>query len=86
MLLLMLAVEAAAPAAVGVPTDTRKDPVVCVRQSVGSEVGTHMLPKKVCHKQSEWDFIEAHTRETLQSINGRGNNPGRADGHALNPQ
>jgi hypothetical protein len=65
-----------------VPKDA--DPVVCTRQSVGSEVGTHMRPKKVCMKKSEWQLIEAHTKETLQSINGRGNNPGKADGHALN--
>jgi hypothetical protein len=35
-------------------------------------------------KKSEWELIEAHTKEPLQSINGRGNNPGRAEGHAPN--
>ncbi|WP_308516555.1 hypothetical protein [Sphingomonas flavescens] len=80
LLLAMLAFQAAP-----VPqTANDKDPVICTRQNVGTEVGTHMRPKKVCMKKSEWDLIEAHTKETLQSINGRGNNPGRADGHRLN--
>ncbi len=83
LILTMLALGAADPAAAD---EKGKDPVVCTRQTVGSEVGTHMRPKKVCMKKSEWDLIEAHTKETLQSINGRGNNPGKADGHALNPQ
>jgi hypothetical protein len=77
MLLLLLAAaanQAAAPASAKDP-----DPVVCQRQVVGSEVGTHMRPKKVCMKKSEWDLVERHTKETLQSINERGNNPGRAD-------
>jgi hypothetical protein len=78
----LVTLAAAAP----IVSDKGADPVVCARQNVGSEVGTHMRPKKVCMKKSEWDLIEAHTRETLQSINGRGNNPGKADGHALNPQ
>ena len=77
-MLLLLAAVVADPNAVAKDAD----PVVCARQNVGSEVGTHMRPKKVCMKKSEWQLIEAHTKETLQSINGRGNNPGRAEGHA----
>ena len=83
MLLLVLAAAAVEPSAA--PTKN-SDPVVCVRQSVGAEVGTHMRPKKVCMKKSEWQLVERHTMETLQSINGRGNNPGMADGHRLNPE
>jgi len=56
---------------------TENDPVICKREQ--SEVGTHMKPKKKCLKQSEWKFIEDHTRNKLQSINQRGNNPGRSD-------
>ena len=83
MLLLVLAAAAAEPAA----TPAKDiDPIVCARQSVGSEVGTHMRPKKVCMKKSEWNLVEQHTKETLQSINGRGNNPGMAEGHRLNPE
>lgn len=69
-------------AAVSPASPADKDPVICVRQNVGSEVGTHMRPQRICRKKSEWDFIEAHTKETLQSINQRGNNPGKAEGHA----
>jgi hypothetical protein len=82
MFVAMLALTAVEPNVVA----AEKDPVVCARQTVGSEVGTHMRPKKVCMKKSEWELVEAHTKETLQSINGRGNNPGKADGHALNPE
>ena len=81
LLLTLLALGAADPAP---PAAKDKDPVICTRQNVGEEVGTHMRPKKVCMKKSEWDLVEAHTKETLQSINGRGNNPGRAEGHSLN--
>ena len=83
MLLLLLAFQSAQPAS---EVTDKADPVVCLRQNVGDEVGTHMRPKKVCRKRSEWDYIERHTKETLQSINDRGNNPGRADGHGLTPQ
>jgi hypothetical protein len=81
--MLMFLLALAAPTQT-VPPSEKADPVICTRQNVGEEVGTHMRPKKVCMKKSEWDLIEAHTKETLQSINGRGNNPGRADGHRLN--
>lgn len=65
-------------ASVGADTVAKEDdPVICRREQ--SEVGTHMRPKKICMKKSEWDFIEDHTRNKLQSINQRGNNPGRAD-------
>ena len=77
-MLLLLAAAAADPNVAAKDAD----PVICTRQAVGAEVGTHMRPKKVCMKKSEWQLIEAHTKETLQSINGRGNNPGRAEGHA----
>lgn len=80
-LLLGLAVADQPPASAA-----EADPVVCVRPRAGSEVGTHMRPKKVCLKKSEWDIIDKHTKETLQSINDRGNNPGRADGHAPTPR
>ena len=64
-------------AAAGADIAKEDDPVICRREQ--SEVGTHMKPKKVCMKKSEWEFIEDHTRNKLQSINQRGNNPGRAD-------
>ena len=81
---LLVIAAGTAPLPAGQIKDT--DPVVCVKQAVGSEVGTHMRPKKVCMKKSEWDLVEQHTKETLQSINGRGNNPGMAEGHGLTPE
>jgi hypothetical protein len=76
MFLLLLALQAAGPATV----PAADDPVVCVREQ--SDVGTHMRPKKTCMKKSEWDYIERNTKQKLQQINDRGNNPGMADGHA----
>lgn len=84
MFVALLAMAAATQAPPVAKTDS--DPVVCTRQNVGSEVGTHMRPKKVCLKKSEWEVVERHTKETLQSINDRGNNPGMAEGHSLTPQ
>ena len=80
----VLAAAAANPAQP--PAKPDADPVVCVRQNIGSEVGTHIRPQKVCMKKSDWEIVERHTKETLQSINDRGNNPGRAEGHGLTPQ
>lgn len=69
LLLAMLAFQAApVPQAVN-----DKDPVICTRQNVGTEVGTHMRPKKVCMKKSEWEFLDHNTKNTLNSINNSGN-------------
>jgi hypothetical protein len=85
MLALLLALASAqAPQAAAAEKDA--DPVVCTRQVVGAEVGTHMRSKKVCMKKSEWDYVERHTRDTLQLLNGRGNNPGPAEGRAGSPE
>jgi hypothetical protein len=80
----LVAAAAANPAQPAANPET--DRIVCVRQNVGSEVGTHIRPKKVCMKQSDWDIVESHTKETLQTINQRGNNPGMAQGHGASPQ
>jgi hypothetical protein len=50
------------------------DPMVCQRPQ--SEVGTHMQPKKVCMRKSEWEYVERRTRDELQSLNQKGTNPG----------
>ena len=73
------AAQAAAPQA-----PANDDPVVCQRPQ--SEVGTHMRPKKVCMRKSEWEYVERHTRDTLQSLNQKGTNPGQALGHGSKPQ
>jgi len=55
----------------------KDDPIICKRDAAGSEVGTHMRPKKVCMKKSDWDFAELQKKQTLDSANNSGNtNPG----------
>jgi hypothetical protein len=57
------------------------DPIVCKRDR-NSEVGTHMKPKPVCMKKSDWDFVERQTQTELQSLHERSAfDPGKADGH-----
>jgi hypothetical protein len=77
---------ALAVAAQGTPAQpvADEDPVVCQRQQ--SEVGTHMRPKKVCMRKSEWEYVAQHTRDKLQSLNQKGTNPGLALGHGSKPQ
>ena len=78
MLLMLLAAAATAQPAPPA-TDQDKDPVVCQRQNVGLEVGTHMRPKKVCMKKSEWDLVEKNTQRELKSFSDRSAfDPGRA--------
>ena len=86
-MLVFLGLLAAAAANPAQPASTPEtDKVVCVRQNVGSEVGTHIRSKKVCLKKSDWDIVEHHTKETLQSINDRGNRPGMAQGRGVTPE
>jgi hypothetical protein len=82
MLLSLFVVASAAAVApeATAPAKADADPVICANRW-RSEVGTHMRPKKVCMRQSDWDLVEENTKETLQTINQRGNNPGMADGH-----
>jgi hypothetical protein len=70
----VIAAAAQAPAA-SPPPPQDNDPIICTSRGV-SEVGTHMRPKKVCMRKSDWDYVEKQTRTQLQSINQRGNNPG----------
>jgi len=81
MLAFIVALSSAAAAPPeATPPPAEPDPIICSRKW-RSEVGTHLQPKKVCLRKSDWDLMEDHTKETLQSINDRGNNPGMADGH-----
>jgi hypothetical protein len=52
---------------------TVDDPIICTRDPVGSEVGTHLRSKKVCMKKSDRDYIEAEQRAKIQQINNNGN-------------
>ena len=74
MLILLSALIATTPVAVAASEPTKDDPIVCKGRSE-SIVGTRIKPKKTCMKKSDWDYIERHTREELQQINQRGNNP-----------
>jgi hypothetical protein len=75
MLVFLSLLAAAAQAPAATPPAADKDPIICT-SSGQSEVGTHMRPKKVCMRKSDWDYVEKNTRTQLQSINQRGNNPG----------
>lgn len=82
-MLIALAIFAAAqsppPAEAARPADS--DPVVCKRDR-SSDVGTHMRPKPVCMKRSDWDYIEKNTQHELTSLKDRSSfDPGKADGH-----
>jgi hypothetical protein len=58
--------------------ETAKDPIICTRDPVGSEVGTHMRSKKVCMRKSDRDFIEKEQQATVREINNDGNDRLRA--------
>ena len=61
---------AQAPATVAKPDD---DPIICTKDPVGTEVGTHMRSKKTCMRRSDRAFIEENARNTIRSINNNGN-------------
>jgi hypothetical protein len=73
MLILVSALAAAAQAPAATPAARDDDPIICTRDNVGSEVGTHMRAKKVCMKKSEREFMEQQAKRTMQSINNNGN-------------
>jgi len=80
-MLILLAALAAAADPLAAQQAKNDDPVVCKRDH-NSEVGTHMQPKPVCMKKSEWDIVEKHTQTELQSLRERSSfDPGTADGH-----
>lgn len=74
MLALLTALVAASGTPPGPVTNAADDdPIICTKENVGSEVGTHMRPKKVCMKKSERDFIERSQRQTVQDLVNDGN-------------
>lgn len=79
LLILSAFLAATAQSAVASQPAVEADPVVCKGRSE-SVVGTRIKPKKTCMKKSDWDYIEKRTKQELQQINQRGNNPGRAEG------
>ena len=74
---LAIAADPPAPAAQSPATATTStkddDPIICTRNPVGSEVGTHMRSRKTCMRRSDREFIEQNTRNTIGTINNDGN-------------
>lgn len=77
---LILVGQAATP-----PPAEDKDPIICSKRST-SDVGTHMAPKRVCMRKSDWDIIERKSRDELQSLHDKHLDPGRAEGHGPSPR
>ena len=79
MLLILSAFLAGTTQAAASQPPAQPDPIVCKGRSE-SVVGTRIKPKKTCMKKSDWDYVETRTKQELQQINQRGNNPGKAEG------
>ena len=52
---------------------TEDDPIICTRDPIGSEVGTHLRSKEVCLRKSDRDFVEREQRAKILQINNNGN-------------
>ena len=79
MSILLLAALAAMsdPATAAQPPVADSDPIICTRDPVGSEVGTHLRSKKVCLRKSNRELIESQQRAKVQQINNNGNDRSR---------
>jgi hypothetical protein len=75
-MLIVIALLAAAPSPPAAATPNQTDPVVCRRQD--SEVGTHMRPKPICMKKSDWDIVEAKSQRELDNLRDKHLDPGYA--------
>jgi hypothetical protein len=82
MLLILSAFLAGLAQSAAATPPAKEDPIVCKGRSE-SVVGTRIKPKKTCMKKSDWDYVEKHTKQELQQINQRGNNPGKAGGRGI---
>jgi len=81
MLIILAALVAAADPPAAAPPAPNADPVICKRDR-SSDVGTHMRPKPVCMKRSDWDYIARNAQNELTSLKDRSSfDPGKADGH-----
>jgi hypothetical protein len=77
LVLLTIAAAAAAQAPAAAVPPKVDDPVVCVRQHTGDEVGTRIQAKKVCMKKSERDFIEQAEEQAVKHYINNGNDRSR---------
>jgi hypothetical protein len=81
MLILVAAFASMANPLQAAPPAKDPDPIVCKRDET-PEVGSHMRPKPVCMKKSEWDLVEKNTQEQLTRLQDRSAfDPGRAEGN-----
>ena len=83
-MLLILATVAAASTPQASQPARNDDPVICKRSET-PDVGTHMRPKSVCMKRSEWDYVQKDAERGLQTFRDHSSNPGTAAGRASNP-
>jgi hypothetical protein len=68
-MLILLTVLAAAAAVPAAQTATKQDdPIICKRQTMGSEVGTRMQAKKKCMRQSDWDYMAKQEKQAIQQL------------------
>lgn len=72
MLVPVIALAAAVQAPIAQPA-AENDPIVCIRQNVGDEVGTRLQRKKICMRKSERDYIAQHEKQSVQQIINDGN-------------
>ena len=56
------------------PAAPDSDPIICTKQNVGDEVGTHMrAKKKVCMRKSDRDFMAKEEKEQVLHVINDGN-------------
>jgi hypothetical protein len=78
MFAFMFALAAAAQAPAAQPAQKSDDPIICTKQNVGDEVGTHMrTTKKVCMRKSDREFIDKQKKEAVQQLINDGDDRGR---------
>ncbi len=70
-MLTLLAALMSAQAAAAAPPAKEADPVVCTRPRSTHTVGTRLRSKKICLRQSDWDFVNDNSQRELKSLNER---------------
>jgi len=69
MFVLVTALAVAIQASAAQPPQKDDDPIICTKQNVGDEVGTHMrATKKVCMRKSDRDFIDKQEKDAIQHL------------------
>jgi hypothetical protein len=68
MIFLLTALAAAAQTPAVQPAQKEDDPIICKRDNVGSEVGTHMRSRKVCMHKSDRDYMNQQEKAAIQKL------------------